>query len=55
MTELTNYQEWQLHCYGNVLPDPNIEVDEPGQAEAERFTEWCEMQAEFQLHNYDKD
>jgi hypothetical protein len=55
MTELTNWENFQLERFGDILPIPDMEIEEPGVAEAERFTEWCEMQAEFILHNYDKD
>lgn len=50
---MTNYEEWQLNCFGNILPDPNIEIEEPGQAEAERFQEWNELQRELELHEHD--
>lgn len=53
--ELTNYELWQLERYGNILPTPYLEIEETNERDAERFSEWCEMQSELQLHDFDKD
>lgn len=47
---MTNYEEWQLNCYGNILPDPNIEIEEPGEDEARRFESWTNNEHEKQLN-----
>lgn len=50
---MSNYEEWQLSCFGNILPNPNIEIEEPGEEEARRFQEWNELQHERLMHEYD--
>ena len=57
-TELDNYQEWQASRYGDILPEPIVT---PGgdiwgtEAEIQRKAEWCQLQHELQLRDYDKD
>jgi hypothetical protein len=54
-TELTNYQLFQAERYGNILPEPIINPDgycEAGMEEMERSAEWCLMQSELQLEQY---
>jgi hypothetical protein len=50
--ELTNYQQWELERYGNVLPDvsatPEDELYESGIEELDRFAEWMTANAERQ-------
>lgn len=54
MQELTNYQQYQLNRYGNILPEPLFlpsgEVIENNLEEIARATEWSAMQWERQLH-----
>lgn len=54
MQELTNYQQYQLEKYGNILPEPLFmpsgEVIENNLEEINRMTEWVAMQEEIQLH-----
>jgi hypothetical protein len=53
MKELTNYEQWQLDRYGDILPSPGVRFSEEEfenrQEEIEREAEWVEMQAEKQL------
>jgi hypothetical protein len=53
--ELTNWQQFQLNRWGDILPIPDMEIEEPGEKESERYAEWSHMQYERQLHEYDKD
>lgn len=49
--ELTNYEQFQLDRWGDILPTPYIyESEEPGEREAERFAQWAHDQHERQLH-----
>lgn len=48
--ELTNYQFWQIEYKGNILPDPNLEIEEPGEEEARRFAEWDQLNHELLMH-----
>ena len=52
MTELTNYQEWQLHCYGDILPESG-DTEEISDLEAERSAEWMAINAERNLWEYE--
>lgn len=55
---MTNYEEWQLEIYGNVLPEPIILPSgemEGTNPEIERSVEWVNLQAELQLRDFDKD
>lgn len=55
--ELTNYQEWQLARYKNILPEPVVLPSgqiEGTNEEIDRSAEWVEMQAEKQLYEYEK-
>lgn len=51
--EQTNYEQFQIEKYGYILPEPNIEIEEPGEDEARRFAEWDHLQQEKLLHEYD--
>lgn len=51
--ELSNWEQWQLEKYGNILPLPNLQIAEPGEAEARRFNEWSHLQQERLLHEFD--
>lgn len=58
MNELTNYQQWQADCFGDILPEPTVlpSGDVEGKnEELNRFSEWVELQAEQQLFEYEKD
>lgn len=50
--ELTNYQQWQLEKYGNIIPDINVtpegDLYESGLEELDRLAEWINAQAEQQ-------
>lgn len=51
--ELTNYEQFQLEKYGNVLPTPEAtpegDLFESGIDELNRLAEWTNAQAEQQL------
>lgn len=51
--ELTNYEQFQLEKYGNVLPTPEAtpegDLFESGIEELNRLAEWTNAQAEQQL------
>ena len=51
--ELTNYEQFQLNKYGNILPTPEATPDgdlfESGIEELNRLAEWTNAQAEQQL------
>lgn len=53
MTELTNYEQWQLEKYGNILPTPEATSDgelyESGIEELNRLADWMDYQTEPQL------
>ena len=49
MTELTNWEIFQLERFGDILPLPNLKIEEPGERESERFAEWSHDQYERQL------
>lgn len=53
MTELTNYQQWQIERRGDILPEPNLEIGEPGEKEAERFAEWFHLCHERELKEHE--
>lgn len=57
--ELTNYEQFQMERYGNVLAPiestPEGELFESGIDELNRWAEYMEMQAERQMHEYEKD
>ena len=58
MNELTNYEQWQLDRFGDILPEPIVlpSGDVEGKnEELNRFSEWVELQAEQQLFEYEKD
>lgn len=55
MRELTNWEIYQLERWGNILPEPDMEIGEPGEEQARRFEEWSHAQYELQLNDYDKD
>lgn len=53
MRELTSWEIYQLERWGDILPEPNLEIEEPGERELERFYEWSGAMYERQLHEYD--
>lgn len=52
--ELTNYEQFQLEKYGNVLPTPEAtpegDLYESGLEELDRLAEWTNAQAEQQMY-----
>lgn len=50
---LTPYEQWQLDCYGNILPDmehtPEEEYEESAYAELNRLSEFQEHLAEMEI------
>lgn len=52
---MTNYEQFQIERYGNILPEPVIMPDgellENGKDEMERFAEWNALHEELQLFN----
>lgn len=50
---MDNYQFWQLENKGDILPDPDLEIEEPGEKEAQRFAEWSHLQNERELHQHE--
>lgn len=56
--ELTNYQQYQLDNYGDILPEPVVlpsgEIEGTNQ-EIDRSIEWMELQHQLELHDFDKD
>lgn len=51
MTDLTNYEQFQLERYGNILPPVTIYpkgVTDNNEQEIERESRWVEQQAEQQ-------
>ena len=55
ITELTNYEMFQLEHYGNILPELVIMPDgscENGIDEQNRSAEWVHLQSEIQLEQY---
>lgn len=55
---MTNYEQFQLERFDNILPEPIVlpsgEVEGTNE-EIRRSDEWVQLQAELQLHDYDKD
>lgn len=58
IVELTNFQEWQLSRYGNVLDMPEINPDgelESGKEDLDRLAEWIHQQSERQMHEREQE
>lgn len=55
--QLTNYEQFQLEKYGNVLPTPEAtpegDLYESGLEELDRLSEWINAQSEAQMHEYE--
>lgn len=56
--ELTNYDQFQLEKYGNILPTPEAtpegDLFESGIEELNRLAEWTNAQAERQLYEQER-
>ena len=59
MSVFTNYENWQLEKYGNVIgtieSTPDGELFESGIEELNRLAEWMSEQAERQLEEQSHD
>ena len=59
MSVFTNYENWQLEKYGNVIgtieSTPDGELFESGIEELNRLAEWMNEQAERQLEEHSHD
>lgn len=53
MTELTNWERWQLERFGDILPIPNMKISEPGEDELNRFDLWMQIQTEKELWEHE--
>lgn len=54
---MTNYEQWQLEKYGDILPEPGIQPDghtEASQQELERMAEWVNLQHANQLYEHER-
>jgi hypothetical protein len=52
---MSNYEEWQLNCFGNILPPVEIMPSgetENGEEEIRRFQEWTELQNELYFETF---
>jgi len=56
--ELTNYEQFQLNKYGNILPTPEAtpegDLYESGLEELDRLAEYMNMQAEQQMFQHER-
>ncbi len=54
---LTPYQEFQLHTYGNILPETkntkDEDLEESGLEELNRLAEWTDSLAELELMTHE--
>lgn len=55
---MTNYQQYQLEHYGNILPEPELMPSgqtEAAEEEIRRSAEWVQLQSERQLWELERE